>query len=111
MSEVRLIDANALRKKSNPMARGEHGLSASTKDWYVSDWDIQQAPTIDAVAVVRCKDCKSGLPMPEKRKHVYAEGVLNCVCRRADPDVYDICAVWPDGYCDEGERKEAPDGR
>lgn len=47
---MRLIDADAL----------EYG-SASTGEYvfeYVPKYQIDNAPTIDAVPVVRCKDCK-----------------------------------------------------
>ena len=45
---MRLIDADALIKEAN--ADGAYG--------YVDAWQIADAPTIDAVEVVRCKDCK-----------------------------------------------------
>lgn len=45
---MRLIDANALIKEAN--ADGAYG--------YVDAKQIADAPTIDAVEVVRCKDCK-----------------------------------------------------
>lgn len=47
---MRLIDADALLQRAIP-----HGWS--TPKW-VSDIVIDDAPTIDAVPVVRCKDCK-----------------------------------------------------
>ena len=45
---MRLIDADAIIKEAN--ADGAYG--------YVDAWQIADAPTIDAVEVVRCKDCK-----------------------------------------------------
>lgn len=50
-NEVRPIDANALRKKTYPFpcAIGvEHAVPLRA---------IDEAPTVDAVPVVRCKDC------------------------------------------------------
>ena len=44
---MRLIDANALIKEAN--ADGAYG--------YVDAKQIADAPTVDAVEVVRCKDC------------------------------------------------------
>ena len=44
----RLIDANALIKEAN--ADGAYG--------YVDAKQIADAPTVDAVPVVRCRDCK-----------------------------------------------------
>ena len=46
---ARLIDANALIKEAN--ADGAYG--------YVDAKQIADAPTVDAVEVVRCKDCVS----------------------------------------------------
>ena len=45
---MRLIDADALIKEAN--ADGAYG--------YVDALQIAIAPTVDAVPVVRCKDCK-----------------------------------------------------
>ena len=47
-SEKRLIDANALIKEAN--TDGAYG--------YVDAKQIADAPTIDAVPVVRCRECK-----------------------------------------------------
>lgn len=47
---MRPIDADALLQRAIP-----HGWS--TPKW-VSDIMIDDAPTIDAVPVIRCKDCK-----------------------------------------------------
>ena len=44
--EQRLIDANALREKCD------------APHWCVWMSEIDDAPTVDAVPVVRCKDCK-----------------------------------------------------
>ena len=49
-NEKRLIDANALKKK------GFYDLGAEEAIIYVED--IDDAPTVDAVEVVRCYDCK-----------------------------------------------------
>ena len=56
-TEKRLIDANELKKKANmnghpvrPMVTAYH-MCVSVKD-------IDNAPTVDAVEVVRCKDCR-----------------------------------------------------
>lgn len=48
-SEKRLIDANTLIKEA--CAEGAYG--------YVDAKQIADAPTVDAVEVVRCKDCVS----------------------------------------------------
>ena len=53
-NEKRLIDANALGINSFHIR--EYGYDGER---CVVDWDdIESAPTVDAVEVVRCKDCR-----------------------------------------------------
>lgn len=56
----RLIDADEIRKKAVPHTRGEHGYNANIRKWAVLVGDIDDAPTVDALEVVRCKDCEYG---------------------------------------------------
>ena len=72
-SKKRLIDANALIKEAN--ADGAYG--------YVDAKQMADAPTVDAVAVVRCKDCK----------HRHSDSW----CEYVDDD--------DNFYCARGERK------
>ena len=55
---TRLIDADALHRKvmteTNPYGKPTIDYDSGVK---VLEW-IEQAPTVDAVPVVRCKDCK-----------------------------------------------------
>ena len=80
---MRLIDANALIEEAN--AEGAYG--------YVDAKQIADAPTIDAVEVVRCEGC----------------------IKRYDTDECPMCFAFygkyyeftrDDGFCDRGERKE-----
>lgn len=79
---ARLIDADALHRKvmmeTNPYGKPTIDYDSGVK---VLEW-IEQAPTINAVEVVRCKDCK------------YFETPL---CE--NDDNYD------DWFCADGERK------
>ena len=79
MVEKRLIDAQALIQDAEP---------------YLT-WDmlaaINNADTVDAVPVVRCRDCKHMIPQSHTR----------------------YCTVWnavngmgDDGFCNYGEQKE-----
>ena len=54
---------------------------------------VNNAPTIDAVPVVRCRECRH-----------YDHGC--CVVKRDEGDD-NIIAMPPDGYCSYGQRKEA----
>ena len=88
---MRLIDADALNSDDIPCY---YGSSCYTED--VEEW-LNDATTIDAVPVVRCKDCKyfqdnnSGYPHDE--------------CRWGKGETPD-----PDDFCSYGERKGG-DGR
>lgn len=53
---------------------------------------ISDCPTIDAVPVVRCKDCKHW--------ERFAAGSDKGICTDGD------CLMYEDGFCSEGERKE-----
>ena len=86
-SKKRLIDANELIKEAN--ADGAYG--------YVDAKQIADAPTVDAVEVVRCRECKFGSWDSE------ADDAMVCV-RTND-------GFWRSGndFCSYGERKEGAD--
>ena len=86
-SKKRLIDANELIKEAN--ADGAYG--------YVDAKQIADAPTVDAVEVVRCRECKFGSWDSE------ADDAMVCV-RTND-------GFWRSGndFCSRGERKEGAD--
>ena len=77
---MRLIDADALMDEAN--SDGAYG--------YVDVKQISEAPTVDAVPVVRCRECKyrDGTP-----------GQPNILCGQ----------MHEDDFCSYGERKEGAD--
>ena len=79
---MRLIDADALIKEA--CAEGAYG--------YVDAKQIADAPTVDAVPVVRCKDC------------IHSYDDLVGLCCSCGPCV--DCVVQPEFYCADGKRKE-----
>ena len=94
---MRLIDVDEL------------GVGRCSKDVlpaaYCAGWNgllglIERAPTVDAVVVTRCKDCRNHreLNRKDRLESGYAEGVLWCM-NRSD-------GVWADGFCSDGEPKE-----
>ena len=90
-SEKRLIDANAL-------GIGKAKREAFDNPAYADGWNsaieiIENAPTVDAVEVVRCKDCKHWL----KDVPGCTDFVGRCEWAR-----YMVGAV---GYCVYGEKK------
>ena len=91
MAEKRLIDANAMR--DDWLKNGENEYVYDTNAVLDS---IDSQPTVDAVEVVRCKDC----------------------IRRYDTDECPMCFLIEgkyyeytneNGFCDRGERKEGAD--
>ena len=81
-----LIDADKIRWKSYPNDYGE------TNDDYVEKCDIDNMPTVDAVIVTRCKDCRSY----NKPKTGWCEVHLD--------------REHPDDFCSYGKRKDGGAG-
>ena len=77
----RLIDADVIQNEDKQSREGRRLLL------------IDVAPTIDAVEVIRCKDCK------------YFENHCDCVKHSADILGY-VIEVTDDDYCSYGERRE-----
>nr|DAE40155.1 MAG TPA: Protein transport protein Sec24B coat protein, vesicle transport.8A [Caudoviricetes sp.] len=77
-----LIDADKIQWKSYPNDYGE------TNDDYVEKCDIDNMPTVDAVPVVRCKNCRSY----NKPKTGWCEVHLD--------------REHPDDFCSYGKRKD-----
>ena len=87
---MRLIDADALMEKAN--SDGAYG--------YVDAKQISEAPTIDAVEIVRCKDCKHYKP---QKKSTHWENRAN-YCNRIV-----TIKVRPYDFCSYGERMDGDD--
>ena len=65
---------------------------------------LEDMQTVDAVPVVRCRECKHHRDKNEQEQQYLVEDILICT----SPDATDDCwnAVWPDHFCSYGERKE-----
>ena len=81
---MRLIDADALMYEAN--SDGAYG--------YVDAKQISEAPTVDAIPVVKCRECK---------KHSEANGKHYCKFWRM------YCPDDSDFFCKAGEQKEGAD--
>ena len=97
---ARLIDANVVLAKQFTT-----GLSDASGNYYghadvVFVDDIENVPTVDAVEVVRCLDCKRCFKHTTKRNRQKM-----WICMRNEVDV----CVRPDDFCSYGERKEGDD--
>ena len=68
---------------------------------------LDDSPTVDAVPVVRCRECKHHRDKNEQEQQYLVEDILICT----SPDATDDCwnAVWPDHFCSYGKRKEGSD--
>ena len=91
---MRLINADALEKKLHELALDEwnHGPSTSWSNAYLECEDIvYNAPTVDAVPVVRCKNCKY-------YEETGSGGIGTCLLTISGAEV--------DGFCAWGERRE-----
>ena len=83
---MRLIDADALNPKF------VHGR---WDDRYVPEKEVQDAPTVDAVEVVRCEDCK------HSDWYESADGQKRCYCMANYSN-----GLTENDYCSKGERSE-----
>lgn len=87
---IRLIDANALcgRIKEAYWIAQECGAHEAAVFYNALLEEVEQMKTVDAVEVVRCKDCYYF--------HEYKDGETYC----EQMDLYDAI---PDGFCNEGK--------
>ena len=83
---MRLIDADALMDKAN--SDGAYG--------YVAAKQSSEAPTVDAVPVVRCRECKYRFKN---------NGHDKSGCPIIDANIW----MDDDDFCSYGERKEGAD--
>lgn len=63
-----------------------------------------QAPTVDAVQVMRCMDCESARELTKHESIYLADGVLICT----NCEVSEDCRlpVWPQHFCGYGREKD-----
>lgn len=65
---------------------------------------ISECPVVDAVEVVRCKDCEYSRPLTTSEKKVYVDECVVCLNAGASCTGYNV--VWGDNFCSYGERKD-----
>ena len=107
-SEKRLIDANDLKRVLLPITsalENEYGSLVGAVSGVIKH--IDSAPTIDAVPVIRCRDCKHHRDKNEQEQQYLVEDILICTSQDATDDCWN--AVWPDHFCSYGKRKGCAD--
>ena len=88
----RLIDANEILKSEH-----QH-YDYMADEYYVLVRDIEDTPTVDAVPVVRCKDCFYSWPFDEEElKEPYRVGEWHCEFWYGE--------MHGDDYCSCGKRR------
>ena len=94
-SEKRLIDANALLRHKRKMSGADFG--GEFWDEAVLASDIKNAHTVDAVEVVRCRDCKH-------------RGTDYCIFHiKGEPADEELLRKLDNDFCSYGKRKEGAD--
>ena len=97
---MRLIDKDELKLHKFFFLKTDVKDVITRSDIYMAGWNdaidaiVDNAPTIDAVEVVRCKDCKYSKHLKQYPKVNTWKCTLTDVVYRADD------------YCSYGERKE-----
>lgn len=89
---MRLIDADELKCKTN--TGYFHRM-------------IDDCKTVDAVPVVRCRDCKWSRECNEFERKYLVDDILICTNSNMSEDSWN--AMWPDDFCSYGERKDGAD--
>lgn len=87
---MRIIDADEMKEELKDM-----DIVLSKHD--VEDW-IDEQPTVDAVQVTRCKDCKHAKKSSYVTERYGVPGVKTCKRLRR--------CVAPDDFCWKGEPKD-----
>ena len=98
---MRLIDADALTKKLQHLWNIHDDVDFNNKDV----WDeLENAPTIDAVEVVRCHKCIHWDEDTVRRNSNDVTWWNEAVCRKYSDDIWD---AWKDAdwFCADGERR------
>ena len=107
---MRLIDADAVQKDIKKVLEiaQSYDLEEAASFYRAFLEYVEKAPTVDAVEVVRCKDCKYAAEIEKSYvKDLFVSGVKKCSACRGDSSYgFSESIVSPNDFCNEGERKE-----
>lgn len=90
---MRSIDADVLKKKISDVYENKNIYQM-----------IDEIPTVDAVPVVRCKDCKHGQPM------IYRHTERPCIMCSHLGSGFFARVFNPNWFCADGERWDSENG-
>lgn len=96
---MRLIDADKLPEAIHENVLAMYEESVAAKEDCLRE--IEEAPTVDAVVVTRCKDCKYYRNHPNGLCYLHTEPKANGRGYSGEA----VC-VEPDDFCSYGERRE-----
>ena len=104
---MRLIDADKLNRKKKYLFRVQGGAFPKS-EYFIRAEDFFAAPTVDAVPVVRCKECD--MWNEEDFSGRKSLGNYRCACAEWS-NLEDGRRVYtgPDEFCSRGERKGGAD--
>ena len=103
-SEKRLIDANALEKDMRAYADNKAycGHIELANGILKAVGRIDEAPTVDAVEVVRCENCENAVPFSWAAA---GERVQGFRCMKDEGAIGYKCCVSGDDFCASGKRR------
>lgn len=106
MEKDKLISANKLYKEINRIYQEHYADSAYQ---FIHDFframlkRVRHAPAVDAVPVVRCRECRWGRERNESEARYLIDDVIICSSCEASDSGWN--PVWPEHYCSYGEKR------
>lgn len=100
----RYIDADALKMDLYSIAKADYGYTADVLTGLtIAERAIDSAPIVDAVEIVRCRDCKHCREKDRSEAFVYCENVVICTNDEVTADGW--LPVFENYFCAYGERR------
>lgn len=103
---MRLIDADALRAKLTDYKTILADPNADISSMTVAAKMVEEAPTVDAVEVVRCRECKWLSMTTLGMEYACWKGAFSVWGETGQHYDHHVCRAVPNGdwYCADGER-------
>lgn len=98
---MRLIDADRLSEAIYDNVSAPYEDASWAKENCLAE--IDAAPTVDAVQVVRCKDCTHARKKNDYESAYLCHGILICTNCEVGEDGW--LPVWPQHFCSYGRQK------